>query len=138
MLHSKHTPSKLPICLMFHLWQCIQFTRVERTNFKIQLSLFVQFYTSKTGLYGIFPHLGNYKTGILPSKVKMRIKWDCFYSTLLTLQIQSTFYSKPSYYYPMWKDSNVTKLYFKNYKNTNNPQMIPIEQFLHVNYSNLC
>lgn len=51
---------------------------------------------------------------------------------------QISFYSKPSYYYPMWKDSNITKLSFKNYKTPIIPQMIPIEQFLQMLFTATC
>lgn len=33
-----------------------------------------------------------------------------------------SFYSKPSYYYPMWKDSNITKLYLKTIKHQLSPK----------------
>lgn len=108
------------------------------------LPLFVQFYTNKVltcktikqGFYLFYP----------PSNVNMRIKWNCSFSKyFLTLQMQSIFHFiqnvviwitirpyiiKVSVYYAMCEDWNITKMYFKNYKNTNYPQMVPTEQFL--------
>lgn len=46
--------------------------------------------------------------------------------------IRRPYIIKVSVYYKTCEDWNITKLYFKNYKNTNYPQMVPTEQFLQV------
>lgn len=90
---------------------------------------------------------------VLPSKSNRRIKrLFIFILSSITNAKRISFYSKHSYlnnhkalcvtqvsvYRPMRKDSNITKLYFKNYKRTNYPQIIPTEQFLQMLYGILC
>lgn len=67
----------------------------------------------------------------LPSKVKNEVQMRLFIFMLLTLQTESVFHFIQNLVIIQCEDSN-TKLYFKNYRNTNDPNMVPTEQFFQM------